>query len=199
MTPRFIVVEGGEGVGKSTQVERLAQRLRTEGHDVDQTREPGGTEKGAELREKLLHGDAVDPEIELGWFLEDRRMHVDERIRPNLARGKIVVCDRFSPSTIAYQGVARGMGIEYIEGRCLEVTQEVAPDVVVVLDLPDEVAESRVGRSRDRLEREGADFHAAVRRAFRELAPARGWTIVDASGSPEAVADRVWAAVEPRL
>jgi dTMP kinase len=177
----------------------LAARLRAEGKRVDQTREPGGTEKGLELRQKLLHGDAVDPEVELGWFLEDRRIHVDERIRPNLANGMVVVCDRFSPSTIAYQGVARRMGVEYIERRCREVTQEVEPDIVVVLDLPDEIAEGRVGSSRDRLERAGADFHAAVRRAFRDLAPDRGWTIVDASGSPDDVADRVWAVVEPHL
>jgi dTMP kinase len=199
MSGRFIVMEGGEGVGKSTQVDRLAARLRSEGKAVDQTREPGGTEKGLELRQKLLHGDAVDPEVELGWFLEDRRVHVDERIRPNLANGMVVVCDRFSPSTIAYQGVARGMGVEYIEGRCREVTREIEPDLVVVLDLPDDVAERRVGSSRDRLERAGADFHAAVRRAFRELAPDRGWVIIDASGTAEAVADRVWAVVEPRL
>jgi dTMP kinase len=91
------------------------------------------------------------------------------------------------------------MGVEYIEGRCREVTQEVEPDVVLVLDLPDEVAESRVGSARDRLERAGADFHAAVRQAFRDLAPDRGWVIVDASGSPAEVADRVWAVVEPHL
>jgi dTMP kinase len=199
MTARFIVMEGGEGVGKSTQVDLLAARLRAVGKVVDQTREPGGTEKGLELRDKLLHGDAVDPEVELGWFLEDRRIHVDERIRPNLANEMVVVCDRFSPSTIAYQGVARGMGVEYIEGRCRAVTQEVEPDIVVVLDLPDEIAESRVGSSRDRLERAGADFHAAVRQAFRDLAPDRGWAIVDASGSPDEVADRVWAVVEPHL
>jgi dTMP kinase len=199
MTARFIVIEGGEGVGKSTQVDLLAARLRAAGKVVDQTREPGGTEKGLALREKLLHGDAVDPEVELGWFLEDRRIHVDEQIRPDLAKGVVVVCDRFSPSTIAYQGVARGMGVEYIEGRCREVTREVEPDVVVVLDLPDEIAEARVGSSRDRLERAGADFHAAVRQAFRDLAPDRGWAIVDASGLPEEVADRVWAVVEPHL
>jgi dTMP kinase len=199
MTGRFIVMEGGEGVGKSTQVDLLAQRLRAAGRAVDQTREPGGTPRGLEIREQLLHGDAVDPEAELGLFLEDRRIHVAERIRPNLARGMAVVCDRFSPSTIAYQGVARGMGVEYIEDRCREVTHGVEPDLVVVLDLPDEIAEARVGATRDRLERAGAEFHAAVRRAFRDLAPDRGWVIVDASGSAAEVAARVWAVVEPRL
>jgi dTMP kinase len=195
----FIVVEGGEGVGKSTQVALLVERLRSLGHTVDQTREPGGTPAGVELRNKLLHGGDVDAETELGWFLDDRRIHVDERIRPNLALGMIVVCDRFSPSTIAYQGVARGMGVDYIEGRCREVTGDVEPDLVVVLDLPDDIAEARVAVSRDRLERAGAGFHRAVRQAFRDLAAGRGWVIVDAGGSPEEVAARVGAVVEPRL
>jgi dTMP kinase len=195
----FIVVEGGEGVGKSTQVERLTSKLRSLGRSVDQTREPGGTPAGVELRERLLHGGAVDSETELGWFLEDRQIHVDERIRPNLERGLIVVCDRFSPSTIVYQGVARGMGVDYVETRCREATNDVVPDVVLVLDLADDIAETRVAPSRDRLEREGAAFHAVVRQAFRDLAAGRGWVLVDASGSPEEVAARVWAIVEPML
>jgi dTMP kinase len=195
----FIVLEGGEGVGKSTQVELLVAKLRSLGREVDQTREPGGTPAGVELRNKLLHSDAVDAETELGWFLEDRRIHVDERIRPNLERGMVVVCDRFSPSTIAYQGVARGMGVDYIEGRCRAVTGDVDPDVVVVLDLADDVAEARVAASRDRMEREGGEFHAAVRQAFRDLAPDHGWVIVDAGGTTDDVAARVWAAVAPHL
>jgi dTMP kinase len=199
MTGCFIVMEGGEGVGKSTQVDLLTRRLQAAGRAVVQTREPGGTPRGLAIREQLLHGDAVDPEAELALFLEDRRIHVEERIRPNLAQGAVVVCDRFSPSTIAYQGVARGMGVDYIERRCLEVTQDVEPDIVVVLDLPDEIAEARVGSTRDRLERAGADFHAAVRQAFRELAPDRGWAVVDASGSAGEVADRVWAVIERLL
>ena len=195
----FIVVEGGEGVGKSTQVERLASRLRSLGRSVDRTREPGGTPAGAELRERLLHGGEVDAETELGWFLEDRRIHVDERIRPSLGKGMIVVCDRFSPSTIVYQGVARGMGVDYVESRCLEATKEIVPDVVLVLDLADDIAEARVAPSRDRLEREGGAFHAVVRQAFRDLAPGRGWVLVDASGTPKEVAARVWAVVAPLL
>jgi dTMP kinase len=195
----FIVVEGGEGVGKSTQVARLAARLRDAGYAVDETREPGGTEAGVALREKLLHGDAIDAETELAWMLEDRRLHVEQRIKPNLARGVVVVCDRFSPSTLAYQGVARGMGVREVERRCAVATGGLDPDIVIVLDLPDDVAEARVAADRDRFEREGAAFHARVRAAYRELAPARGWVVVDASGSPDEVADRVWAVVAPRL
>jgi dTMP kinase len=195
----FIVVEGGEGAGKSTQVALLAERLRAAGYAVDQTREPGGTPQGEELRRRLLRGGSVDPEIELQWLLDDRRLHVEQRIKPNLARHMVVVSDRFSPSTLAYQGVARGMGIDEVERRCREAAGGLEPDLVIVLDLDDEVAEARVGVDRDRFEREGDDFHARVRSAYRELAPARGWVIVDASGSPHEVADRVWAAVAPRL
>jgi dTMP kinase len=196
----FIVVEGGEGVGKSTQVELLVERLRSLGHVVDQTREPGGTPEGAKLRERLLHDPSgVGPEEELDLMLQDRKIHIEQRIKPALARGTVVVCDRFSPSTIAYQGVARGMGVEYVEARCLEATGGTEPDVVVVLDLPDEVAEARVSGVRDRFERAGADFHAAVRNAYRELGGERGWVIVDAGGTPAEVAVRVWAAVEPHL
>jgi dTMP kinase len=196
----FVVVEGGEGVGKTTQVDLLVARLEATGRVVDKTREPGGTTKGAALRERLLHDPGgVDPDEELALMLEDRRIHVEERIAPDLAQGIVVVCDRFTPSTLAYQGVARGLGLQRVEAESRRVTGTIEPDVVVVLDLPDDVAEARITGDRDRFERAGADFHARVRAAYRELAPDRGWVLVDASGSPEAVADRVWAAVVPAL
>ena len=196
----FIVVEGGEAVGKSTQVDLLVERLQAAGHVVNKTREPGGTQKGVELRQKLLHDPrGVDPDEELELMLEDRRIHLEERIGPDLEQGIVVVCDRFSPSTLAYQGVARGLGLEKVEEKSRAVTGNVEPDVVVVLDLPDDVAEARLTGDRDRFERAGAEFHARVRAAYRELAPARGWVIVDASGSPQEVADRVWVAVEPYI
>jgi dTMP kinase len=195
----FFVVEGGEGVGKSTQVALLAARLRAAGHTVDETREPGGTEAGAALRDKLLHGGAIDAETELEWLLEDRRLHVEQRIRPNLAQRIVVVSDRFTPSTLAYQGVARGMGVDEVERRCAIAAGGLEPDLVIVLDLPDDVAEARVASDRDRFEREGEGFHARVRAAYRDLASSRGWVVVDASGSPDDVAARVWAAVAPHL
>jgi dTMP kinase len=196
----FIVVEGGEGVGKSTQVDLLVERLEATGRVVDKTREPGGTHKGIELRERLLHDPRdLDPEEELALMLEDRRIHVKERIAPDLARGTVVVCDRFTPSTLAYQGVARGLGLESVEARCRAATGGVDPDIVVVLDLPDDIAEARLTGDRDRFERAGAAFHSRVRAAYRELAPERGWVIVDASGSPAEVADRIWAAVASHL
>jgi dTMP kinase len=193
----FIVVEGGEGVGKSTQVDLLVARLEAAGRVVDKTREPGGTQRGGELRERLLHDPrGLDPDEELDLMLEDRRIHLEERIAPDLAQGVVVVCDRFTPSTLAYQGVARGLGLDKVETKARDVTGYIEPDVVVVLDLPDDVAEARVTADRDRFERAGAEFHARVRAAYRELAPSRGWVIVDASGSRAEVADRVWAAVE---
>ena len=199
MTGRFIVLEGGEGAGKSTQAGLLAERLTERGYAVDTTREPGGTPEGVALRQKLLHGADLEPLEELDAFLEERRIHVEKRIRPNLAAGMIVVCDRFTPSTLAYQGVGRGLGVEVVEQRSAAVTGGLEPDVVVVLDLPDDVAEARITGFRDRFEREGAAFHAKVRAAYRTLGADRGWVLIDASGAPDAVAARVWAVVAAHL
>lgn len=195
-TGRFIVVEGGEGVGKSTQVPRLAASLRETGREIVVTHEPGDTKLGADLRAVLLHADTVlDARAELLLMVADRAQHLAEVVRPALARGAIVVCDRYEPSTLAYQGVARGLGVEDVERLSEWATAGVDPDVVIVLDLPDEIAEARVSPDRDRFERAGADFHARVRAAYRELAPARGWVLVDADGTPDDVAARVLSAV----
>ena len=195
-TGRFVVVEGGEGVGKSTQVERLASSLRSAGREVVVTYEPGDTKTGAELRAALLHADtALDPHAELLLMLADRAQHVAEVIRPALARGAIVVCDRYEPSTLAYQGVARALGVDEVERLSKWAAAGVVADIVIVLDLPDPVAEARVSPVRDRFERAGAEFHARVRAAYRDLAPARGWLVVDADGTPDDVAARVLAAV----
>jgi len=193
---RFIVVEGGEGVGKSTQVERLAAALRSDGREVVVTYEPGDTKTGAELRAVLLHADtALDPRAELLLMLADRAQHVAEVVRPALERGAVVVCDRFEPSSLAYQGVARGLGVDAVERSSKWAAGGVEPDLVIVLDLPDATAEARVSPDRDRFERAGTDFHAAVRAAYRDLAPARGWALVDADGTPDEVATRVLGAV----
>ena len=200
MNGRFVVLEGGEGVGKSTQVHELARRLRERGHEVCETREPGGTDVGSDIRSALLHADvALDAHAELLLLLADRAQHVAEVVVPRVAAGDVVVCDRFEPSTLAYQGVARGLGVETVERMSRWATHDLVPDVVVVLDLPDDVAESRVAVERDRLERAGGEFHAKVRAAYRDLAAERGWIIVDAQGAPDEVAARVWDAVEPIL
>jgi dTMP kinase len=195
---RFIVIEGGEGVGKSTQVERLAETLRATGREVVVTYEPGDTKVGAELRAVLLHADtALDERSELLLLLADRSQHVAEVIRPALERGAFVVCDRYEPSTLAYQGAARALGVDEVARLSAWATAGVEPDTVVVLDLPDATAEARVSPDRDRFERAGTEFHARVRAAYRELAPARGWSLVDADGTPEEVAARVLGAVAP--
>jgi dTMP kinase len=196
----FIVLEGGEGVGKSTQIALLAERISAMGRPVTRTFEPGGSPRGAELRRMLLLADEpIDARSELFLMLADRADHVAEVIRPALASGAVVVCDRFTPSTLAYQGLGRGFALTELEEMCAFAADGLAPDVVVVLDLPDDVAESRITGLRDRFEREGAEFHAAVRNAYRDLAADRDWVLVDAGGSIDDVASRVWAVVEPRL
>jgi dTMP kinase len=198
--PAFIVLEGGEGSGKSTQVARLVERLRASGREVVQTFEPGATPFGASVRQLMLHdAEAVNPRAELLLVASDRAQHVEEVIAPALARGAVVVSDRYSPSTLAYQGVARGLGVEIVSEVCRFAEGDVSPDVVVVLDVSDEVAASRATAEPDRMERAGEDFHAMVRAAYRTLAGHHGWVVVDGSGSIDAVAAAVWTAVEPVL
>jgi dTMP kinase len=184
----FVVLEGGEGSGKSTQATRLASWMTDQGHEVVSTFEPGDTKLGAQVRDLLLHGEgSLDARSELLLMLADRAQHVTEIIRPALARGAVVVSDRFSPSTLAYQGVGRGLGVAAVEQMDDVATGGLVPDVVVVLDVPDDLAEARVATVRDRLERAGGDFHARVRAAYRELAGERGWYVVDGSGEPDDV------------
>jgi len=197
---RFIVIEGGEGVGKSTQVLRLAETLRASGREVVVTYEPGDTKTGAELRAVLLHADTpLDAHAELLLMLADRAQHVAEVVRPALERGALVVCDRYEPSTLAYQGVARGLGVDEVERLSRWAAAGVEPDAVIVLDVPDAIAEARVSADRDRFERAGADFHSRVRAAYRDLGSARGWVLIDADGAPDVVAGRVLAALAPVL
>ena len=196
----FIVLEGGEGSGKSTQAAILARRLRAERREVVETFEPGGTARGALLRSVLLHDETdLDPRAELLLLAADRAQHVSELIAPALGRGAAVVCDRFSPSSLVYQGVARGLGVDEVEAIVGFASRGVEPDVVVVLDVSDSVALARLPEARDRFERAGAEFHAAVRGAYRDLAAHRGWIVVAGAADPETVAADVWEAVAPHL
>lgn len=195
---RFVVLEGGEGSGKSTQVAMLAARLRSSGGAVVETFEPGGTSLGRELRALLLHHDGpLDARAELLLLLADRAQHVSEVIEPALARGAHVVSDRYTPSTLAYQGVARGLGVAEVARASAWAAGGVAPDLVVVLDVAAETAIARGSSGRDRFERAGADFDARVRGAYRDLAEEYGWPVVDASMPPEDVADGIWRLVAP--
>jgi dTMP kinase len=192
----FIVFEGGEGSGKSTQAERLASHLRSEGRDVVLTYEPGDTKLGAQIRGMLLHiDDPIDAYTELLLMLADRAEHVATVIRPALARGAVVVCDRFSPSTLAYQGVGRGLGVDVVDELSQAATQGLEPDAVVVLDVSDELAAERRAHASDRFERESGEFHHRVREAYRVWAGERGWIVVDGSGSVDEVEARVRASL----
>ncbi len=198
----FFVFEGGDGAGKTTQLERLARFLRTQGRDVVVTAEPGGTAAGMRIREALLDpdGPSISPKTEALLYAADRAQHVEEVIRPALERGAIVLSDRFLDSSLAYQGLARGLGIHEV----LQVNQwavgEVMPDLVFLLDTDPGVGLRRSGTT-DRIEREGTDFHTRVRRAYRELArryPSR-FVIVDASEEPDEVEEEIRRRVVPFL
>ncbi len=197
---RFIVLEGGEGSGKSTQSRLLTARLSAQGHEVVRTFEPGATARGAKLRAALLDDHSpLDPRAELLLLLADRAQHVAEVVRPALERGAVVVSDRFTPSTLAYQAIARGLGVELVDAANVLATDGVEPDLVVVLDVDDSVAAARRPVASDRFEAAGTDFHSLVRAAYRELAPGRGWIVIDGSPPPDEVAAAVAAAVDAAL
>jgi dTMP kinase len=188
----FVTFEGADGSGKSTQAELLRAALETEGRDVVLTREPGGTELGEHIRTFVLRGPDMAPWAEAALFAASRAEHVEEVIRPALERGADVVCDRYVDSSLAYQGVARGLGIDAVLQLNLDVTGGLLPDVTFLLLLDPAVATARQADP-DRLEREGAALQAKVDAAYRELAgrfPDRIVTI-DASGESEAIAKEV--------
>jgi dTMP kinase len=192
---RFIVFEGGEAVGKSTQAALLADRLA-----ALLTREPGGTAVGEALRRLLLDLPlAPVPKAEALLMLAARAQHVAEVIDPAMARGEDVVCDRYSGSTLAYQGFGRGLPLDELKKMNSWATGGRAPDVIVLLDLPVADARQRLSSSRpDRIEAEGEEFLDRAQAGFRQLAAADPlrWRVVDAAGSVEEVAERVWKAVE---
>jgi dTMP kinase len=196
----FITLEGGEGVGKTTQQALLVERLRQEGYACLCTREPGGTALGKTLRELLLHGDPFSPLAELLLYAADRAEHVSKVIAPALAAGQVVVCDRFTDSTLAYQGYGRGLDLEKIRQLNHLATGGLQPHLTLWLDLPPEVGLARA-KARDRLEQERLEFHRRVYQGFQALAAAEPQRIVrvDAQGSPAEVAARLWSVVEPRL
>jgi dTMP kinase len=194
---RFIVLEGGEASGKTTQLQLLTERLRTSGREVVATFEPGDTTLGRELRRLILETDGpIDRFTETLLLAADRVQHVAEVISRAVNSGLDVVCDRYVPSSLVYQGWVRDVPISFIEAVNQTVPE---PDLVIVLDVPDRVAEARLGRPTDRMEREGEDFHHEVREGYRKLAEDRGWVLVDASRAPDQVADDVWTVVSERL
>ena len=188
----FVTFEGADGSGKSTQAELLRGALAAEGRDVVLTREPGGTELGEAVRALVLDGPQLGAWAEAALFAASRAEHVEKVIRPALERGADVVCDRYVDSSLAYQGIARGLGIDAVLQLNLAVTGGLLPDVTVLLLLDPAVATGRQADP-DRLEREGTELQAKVDAAYRELAgrfPERIVTI-DATGAPETIAKEV--------
>jgi dTMP kinase len=202
----FVTFEGIEGSGKSTHLQALAAHLRTAGHVVVETREPGGTAAGREIRRLLLGPEALPltPLAELFLYLADRAQHVDEVIRPALAAGRIVLCDRFSDSTLAYQGYARGLDLDVLRALDERARGGIAPTLTVLLDCPvDEGIARARGRAAtaDRFERETVAFHERVRAGFRALAAGdpRRFVVIDASAPIADVQARVVEEVLRRL
>jgi len=169
----FISLEGVEGVGKSTNVAFTADVVRQAGYEVVTTREPGGTQLGERVREWILHGEHVrlSPEIETLLMFAARARHLDEVIRPALAAGRWVVCDRFTDATFAYQGGGRGASRALLEGLEAEIQKGLEPDLTLLLDAPLDVGASRIGaRTPDHFEREQRPFFERVRAAYLSLA-----------------------------
>lgn len=206
MTGRFVSFEGGEGTGKSTQLRLLAERLTKQGIEVVLTREPGGTPGADAIRQLILTGDADRWGVRAEALLMNasRADHVERLVRPSLERGAWVITDRYADSTLVYQGI--GGGLPETELRALHrvSTNDLWPDLTIILDLPETEglarATARAGAEM-RFESKGEAFHAAVREGFRDRAraePAR-CKLVDAVGTIDDVAERVWATVEPLL
>ena len=198
MKGRFVVFEGGEACGKSTQARVLADAL-----GAVLTREPGGTPLGAELRRLLLDpaSGELDIRAEALLMLADRAQHVASVVRPELLAGRHVVSDRFAGSTLAYQGYGRGLNVEELAHLSGWATGELWPDLTILLDVPLSVAAARVGEAPDRFEQAGEGFHTRVHEGFRFLAaddPDR-WTVVDGTGTVDEVAERVRAVVRDQL
>jgi dTMP kinase len=200
----FIAFEGGEGTGKSTQIELLAAALRETGRVVVTTREPGATDVGRQIRELVLHhAHPLTPRAEALLFAADRAQHVDAVIRPALDRGEVVLTDRFVDSSLAYQGVGRDLSLDEVRRVSRWATGGLKPDLTVLLDLPAELGLARAhGRGpTDKLERESVAFHERVREAFRVQAESnhRRYLLIDASQPPPRIAEQVLAAVDGLL
>ncbi len=203
----FISFEGSEGCGKSTQIQRLAERLRAQGQRVLLTREPGGTEIGEQLRHLLQHskaGRAMTPETELLLFTASRAQLVRESIVPALAEGTIVLADRFLDSTTVYQGAARRLDPAQVAAINAFAVGPVLPDLTFVFDLDPEIARRRMLQrtlALDRMESQPTEFFDAVRAGYLTLArenPTR-IRLLDAAGAVEAIAEKIWEHLAPRL
>jgi dTMP kinase len=192
----FVVIEGIESSGKTTLLKALLERFAIEGRDVLATREPGGTAMGDAVRTIFL-----DRTLEISALSEallanaSRAQHVEQVVRPALAAGRTVLCDRFTDSTLAYQGYGRGLDLEALRKLCDYAAGGVRPDLVLLLDLPVEALRKRLEErayGEDRIEREDDGFHERVRSGFLELAKTSAHRIIDATQSAQSVAETAW-------
>jgi dTMP kinase len=193
----FVTFEGLDGSGKTTQAELLRIRLEADGVEVLATREPGGTELGERIRELLLHGGHVAPWAEALLYAAARAQLVEQVIRPATDRGEWVICDRYVDSSVAYQGVARGLGLELVLDLNLAAVGGLMPDRTFLLLLDPAEISGRLSSAQDRLEREGDDFHARVAEGYRELAarfPER-IVVLDGTRPPKDLAEEVYGAL----
>ena len=203
---KFITLEGGEGVGKSTQIRRLIARLSDQGKEVVATREPGGSPGAESIRDLVLRGaaDRWSPMTETLLMYASRRDHIERVITPALAAGKWVVCDRYADSTRAYQGAAGGVEPAFIAALEDHVLGDVRPDLTLIFDLDPKIGLARAvdrAGAEMRFESKGVAFHIRLRQAFLDIAalePQR-CAVIAAQGSLEAVEALVWSAVQDRL
>ncbi|NGX59378.1 MAG: Thymidylate kinase [Chlamydiae bacterium] len=193
MKGHFVTFEGGDGAGKSSLIIGLHAALIERGHAVLQTLHPGGTEPGQIIRELVLHPhEPVTPKAELFLFLADRAHQVEKVIRPALEEGRVVLCDRYNDSTIAYQGRARGFGIEKVEELCQFATNNLIPDLTIYLDIDPEIGLQRIKEAtgrKDQIEAADIELHKQIRETFLEIGrknPAR-FQILDGTKSKEEV------------
>jgi dTMP kinase len=195
---RLITFEGPEGSGKSTQLHLLGDRLRKSGMDVLETQEPGGTPIGLQIRHVLLDAKNRElcPTAELLLMFASRAQNVDQWILPALSAGRTVLSDRFTDSTLVYQGVARGLGADVVYDLDRIACRGLVPDLTLLIDIDTETGLARARQTR--MEKQGVDFHRRVRDAYRQLAadePARV-KLIDGSQTREAVAEQVWDTVK---
>ena len=208
---RFITFEGGDGTGKSTQLRSLADHLTEQGKSYILTREPGATSLGKFIRQILLEvgKQPINSSTELFLYLADRAQHIQEVVAPAIAQGKIVLCDRHTDSTLAYQGYGRGIDIDLLRRLNNMATCGIKADLTFLLDCPVEIALSRTAargvrsktRREDRFEREELDFHERVRAGFLELARAEPdrFRIIDASTSIQEATEQIKAIIDREL
>jgi dTMP kinase len=198
----FVTFEGPEGAGKSTQITRLAESLTESGFEVLSTREPGGTMVGETIRRILLDGPELSRWTEALLFTAARAQLVQDVIRPQLEAGRVVLCDRYRDSTLAYQGYGRGVDLATLIRLQAEATGGLLPTLTLLLDLPVEEGLSRIPKGAlDRLDREGEGFHRRVREGYLEMArqdPGR-WVIVNAAVSADALAEVIVTTARERL